>query len=272
MEPFLNTDKCLASALPTDEWLVSAATHQGYGHERNGTHYQDSHVLEKVKDSKKESLILAVADGAGSAISSREGSRIAAETAAERLKKRFTNRKGASLNYHKVRSELKKALTSSREAIRLNTKKLGVDPRDYATTLLLAVVNERLLATLQVGDGVIVVRDSSGNYTVASEPQSGEYANETYFITSRKYPEPKISIRPDPGVTAVFLMTDGLQPLAITDHSGKAHPGFFDPIYQTLLTDKDPKLTAKRISEFITSDRVRQKTLDDVTLVAAALK
>ena len=262
----------MMSYLDSGNWLVSAASQQGYAHIRDEIPNQDFHAIDMVKDFEGESLVLAVADGAGSAPFSDEGSRIAAKTTVERLVHRIRKRPVASVKNHLIRSELRNAVKRSRSEISQYAKKEGKDSRDFATTLLAAVINEKTLATIHIGDGAIIIKGSTGEYRVVSEPQGGEYANETYFITSQNFPKAKITITSNPDVAAIFLITDGIQPLAVIDQNDQAHPGFFDPILNTVLSDNNPKQTAVRINEFISSERVRQRIIDDVTLVVAVAK
>src|SRR2546426_4506619 len=58
----------------------------------------------------------------------------------------------------------------------------GLTPRDFACTLLGAVVGTRAAAFFQIGDGAIVIGDSNGFHPVFW-PDAGEYANMTYFVT-----------------------------------------------------------------------------------------
>ena len=260
------------SSLTTHKWLLSAASQQGYSHRRNEIPNQDYYAFSVVGPRNRETLVLAAADGAGSAPLSDIGSRLAANTAVTELANRLRKRPASAILGHLIQSELKRAVKISRNRIKLHAKKSKADFRDLATTLLVAVINERILATIHIGDGAIIVKNSAGEYRIASKPQSGEYANETYFITGPKYPIGIINIIHNPEIAAISLITDGLQPIAITGQSGEAHPGFFNPLFETLLRDAKPELTAGRFEDFISSERVWRKTMDDVTIVAAVRK
>ena len=56
-------------------------------------------------------------------------------------------------------------------------------PRAYATTLTCAVATDGGLAVAQIGDGIVVARQEDGELFAAVQPQHGEYANETFFLT-----------------------------------------------------------------------------------------
>ena len=71
-----------SSASGTPRWRVLEASVIGTSHKRMQQPYQDSHYLEVQPDG---SLILAVADGAGSASHSQIGSEVAARTAVKSI-------------------------------------------------------------------------------------------------------------------------------------------------------------------------------------------
>ena len=259
-----------SGSLIAGRWLLSAASQRGYSHRRNGTPNQDYYDFRGVGTFSGEVLVLAVADGAGSAPHSASGSRIAASTAVNELTKRVNKNPACTIKPHLMRSALRRAIKRSRNEIKLHAKREHIEFRELATTLAIAVVNDAMLATAHIGDGVIITRNSDGQYYTVSGPQNGEYANETYFITSGQ--DPIVSIIQNPDVSAISLITDGLQPISVVDQTGTPHPGFFDPIFETMATDNDPSRTANRISDFISSERVWLRTMDDVTIIAATLK
>ena len=258
-----------SSSLITGRWLLSAASRQGYSHRRDGTPNQDSYDFGGVRTFEGEVLVLAVADRAGSAHYSAFGSRIAATTAVNELTKRVNKKPACTVRPHLMRTELQRAIRRSRKEIELFAKREHIAFRELATTLAIAVVNDALLSTAHVGDGAVIMKGGDGQFRTVSGPQNGEYANETYFITSEQ--DPVISFTQNPDVSAISLITDGLQPISISDQTGDPHPGFFNPIFETLLTDNDPNLSASRIGDFISSERVWRRTVDDVTIIVATL-
>ncbi len=55
--------------------------------------------------------------------------------------------------------------------------------RDYACTLLFALVGVEAAVFRQIGDGVIVVNDQSSHWSWVFWPERGEFANTTFFVT-----------------------------------------------------------------------------------------
>ena len=58
----------------------------------------------------------------------------------------------------------------------------GISLREYAATLTALIQANGRAASAQVGDGAGVVGAVAG-WMLTSEPQRGEHANETWFIT-----------------------------------------------------------------------------------------
>ena len=259
------------SSLTTHKWLLSAASQQGYSHRRNEIPNQDCYAVADA--CAGGTLVIAVADGAGSALHSDKGAYIAVNSAVVELTDYLDyigNRPTKNAFHHLIQPGLKRTVQSSRERMRQHAQKDGIDFKDLATTLLIAVANDSILATAHIGDGAIIVKHGNGQYHTVSKPQNAEYANETYFITGKR--REIINVIRNPGISAISLITDGLQPIAVTHQDSEPHPGFFDRIFETLLSDDAPELTAGRFEDFISSERVWRKTMDDVTIVAAVRK
>ena len=180
--------------------------------------------------------ILAVADGAGSAKYSREGSRVACETveaycqerlaeqgdAFEEAVKAYANEKTQETLkpvIEKIHEILFKAATEAYKAISKKVEDCQGSAvlKDFSTTLLLAVCRKFsfgwFIASFGVGDGAIAIYDkNSDGIKLLNEPDGGEYAGQTRFLTMdsifRDKTRIKMSIVPD--FTALMLMTDGI--------------------------------------------------------------
>ena len=127
-------------------------------------------------------MLLAVADGAGSARYAAEGAAHAVHTVIGWMAGELTA--GAPETEEAWRGLLMDALARTRVALEdLAVTMEDAALRDFATTLLLAVVTPETLATLQVGDGAIVLR-SGEELHVLAPAAVGEYVNETTFVTS----------------------------------------------------------------------------------------
>ena len=215
---------------------IVAASLRGRSHGHEGKPRDDHFSLHYCKDS--EWYIIAVADGAGSAKYSREGSKIACETAVEQCKLALTgssefedailafqsnndadNRKIVGDRVYRIvgNAALKAYNCIKQEAER----KEGATVKDYATTLLLTICKKFdfgwAVASFWVGDGAICVYNAD-NHTaeILGTPDSGEFGGQTRFLTMPEifsdtasfYNRLRFKIYPD--FTALILMTDGV--------------------------------------------------------------
>jgi hypothetical protein len=122
----------------------------------------------------------------------------------------------------------------------------------------------------QIGDGAIVYQAEDGRYVPALWPQSGEYANCTWFLTDRDA-STRVQAARARGVHEVALFTDGLQGLALHFVSRAAHGPFFAPMFARLrgMRPTRPRGLAGELRAFLDSPAVNQRTDDDKTLVLA---
>ena len=138
------------------------------------------------------------------------------------------------------------------------------DPGDYATTLLSVVWTNHGLVAAQTGDGAIL---ADGELVL--EPDRGEYVNETRFITSAFWQPTVRSI--DGRIERLAMITDGLQDLAL--ESGctqpRPHAPFFDPLFRWLAEQADEESASSLLGSFLGSERIGERTHDDVTLLLA---
>ncbi len=200
-----------------------------------------------------DTLIACVADGAGSARYSHRGSQTAADE--------FVVAAWDSLCDG---DDLGEAALKAFDRSRKSVNEIANDkPREYATTLLGVIATRDTLSAIQVGDGAIVV---DGEVVVDSH--SGEYANETSFITQSDAKPMTFSASRE--VRRVGILTDGLENLALENNGYQRvpHEGFFDPLYEWL-KQTDESARSSQLGEFLASDRVRSRTTDDVTLLLA---
>ena len=200
-----------------------------------------------------DTLIACVADGAGSAKHSHRGSQAAADE--------FVSAAWDSLcDGDGLKDAALKAFIKSREAV---VEIANDNPREYATTLLGLIATGDALSVVQVGDGAIILDGK-----IALDSHSGEYANETRFITEPDV-EPRV-FSVSERANRVAMLTDGLENIALENNGYQKtpHAPFFDPLFQWLDQTKERDRRAQ-LGEFLASDRVRSKTTDDVTLLLA---
>jgi hypothetical protein len=240
-------------------WRYLGASVAGTSHILRNIPCQDSEEFQIIGES---TVVIAVADGAGSAERSAEGSRAAALTATAFITDRLH---AAQLDSAKAwNGLLEEALKEARAALE---QLAGTDLRPVATTLLLAIATPEWLATAQLGDGGIVGEFRFDELRVFSRPGSAEYINETVFLTSPDFlTQAHYTVSAAQDLTAIALFSDGLQLLAMQYADNTAHKPFFGPVFEFA---SRPDATVEELAEFLRSERVCERTDDDKTLSVA---
>ncbi|NMG06920.1 PP2C family serine/threonine-protein phosphatase [Brasilonema sp. UFV-L1] len=248
-------------------WRVVAASICGTSHIKNKQLCQDAHHWHILPDNI---LVVAAADGAGSASMGKVGAMIAVETAIENLSiKEFSRRTLADDNA--VRSLLIEAIICAKKAVEEEALACQKQSSDLASTLIVALATPEVVAVAQIGDGVAVARDVQGNLIALTIPDSGEYINETVFLTS---PTALDSLQMNlwrQAVVNVGVLTDGLQMLAMNMAVGVPHKPFFAPLFEFAANADDKTAAKEQLVRFLRSERIMQRTDDDLTLIIAAL-
>lgn len=249
------------------QWRVVGASVTGSSHQAIGRGCDDAHLYAILPGNN---LFLAVADGAGSAAHAAEGAQKAVQVAVEMAQKLFDPAKFASENlwWH---SYLNLILGQVRVVLQDTAAQAQLELRDFATTLLLAVVSDTMVATAQVGDGAIVVQNNPEDLTTVSAPPQIEHLNETVFITADDYlAQSHLQALPFKSGQNLALLTDGLQMLALNLVDNKAHAPFFGPLFKFAANrNLSTEILSKQLVAFLDSDRVNSVTDDDKTLLLA---
>jgi serine/threonine protein phosphatase PrpC len=212
-------------------------------------------------------LVLVVSDGAGSAPMSQEGSLRAVRSVIQSATNYFAEgRAVAELD----ESELRRWFEIARLTLEDEALSEERPVRDYACTLLCAVIDDRTAAYAQLGDGAIVA-GCGDDVEAMFWPQQGEFANTTYFIT---HPEhfTRMTTRVHAEVPErLALMSDGLQNLALRFADQTAHAGFFSPLFDGLKRQPEGQAEAllDPLQEFLDSPRINARTDDDKSLLLA---
>lgn len=245
-------------------WQVIGASVQGTAHGKTGAPCQDAHTFRHLPGN---TVILAVADGAGSAEHSDMGAQAAVASASDSLARALEPAwPDEAGDWEALFLE---AFAQARQCVVQLAEDQGLPPRALASTLLCAVASERGLAVAQLGDGVAVAGTEGGHWYVAASPQRGEYANETYFLTQGDA-LPPLDIRLYPErVQAIAAMTDGLLRLVLDLQRNEPHLPFFEPLLAFAAQASDEAEAGQQLASFLASERVSARTDDDKTLVLA---
>jgi len=262
------------------DWRVIGASVTGTSHLRAGRGCDDAHAYRTLEP---DHLLIAVADGAGSALRSARGAATAAQVAIDAAGHMLSQQVEPSASDQWL-SVLTYILTTAREALVLLTResvpvasdlpgsasKSAAEMsslRDFATTLLIAIVTAHWIAVAQIGDGAVVIQLPDGSTTSLTPSYRGEYINETCFLTDAEYlARADYTILPRAGTQGIALLTDGLQLVAMNFPENTPHQPFFTPLFKFAA---NPEAQPEELQRFLESERICARTDDDKTLVLA---
>lgn len=230
--------------LAVTDGILLGASRRGRSHAHKGDFRDDDFFLGEGSDGW---LAIAVADGAGSANYSREGSRIACHHAGrqltEDLNADFTKAIRPLLSAHfggditaeaSIKNLLHDVLVGAifeayKEIVR-EAEATESDSRKYATTLLFSIAKrfgpKWFIASYWVGDGAIAAYKQGEWVKVLGQGDSGEFAGQTRFLTMSELWQDQQSMTSRlhfdivDEFTSLVLMTDGVSdPKIQTDYN-----------------------------------------------------
>ncbi len=246
------------------KWHVVGASVAGTSHQKNDIPCQDAHGHRVLLNG---AVVIAVADGAGTASRSDEGAQRAVKQALDSLER--------DLAYSVPRTEfewqrlMKAAFRQAREDIDRHAKWENASLREFAATLTCAVASNEGLAVGQVGDCLAIAREGPDDpLFVATKLQRGEYANETFFLTLKNALD-ELQVHVYPPVQTLVLMSDGVVRLAVNAVDNEPHLPFFQPLLKFVAEMEQEKKAQEQLAAFLASERVSARTDDDKTLVLA---
>lgn len=252
-------------SLPSAGWRWLAESVAGAAH-GDTIPCQDACLARTVQIGRSQVWLAACADGAGSARASDVGARLACRVVLDSVERLWRARSATRPPRRLPQRALKLAFREARLALVAAAEQLALDPRELATTLLVAVAGPTWSVFAQVGDGVIVI-DSAAGYRHVFWPDRGEYVNTTSFLTDETA---RLQVAHGPRVDALALLTDGLQDLALDQQARAPHAPFFRGVLAEVGREAQPlPELAEHLRRFLGSSAVRARTDDDVSLVLA---
>jgi hypothetical protein len=210
-------------------------------------------------------VLVALADGAGSARRGGYGARLAAQSAVEALQERLAD----------LAEPLEDALRAAIEAARLTLSVVAgtadedgekAELGDLSTTLSVAGFGPRQVGVASIGDGVHILRDVRGELSFVAMAADTEIANHTDFVTSTSMREKmQVAVRPSADVESLLLSSDGLDSQLVgrdkEDRWPLATAGSL--LNAPVLDDWD----GSDFERLLTSKVIRQQSDDDCSLV-----
>ena len=251
-----------------DSWRWVGASVRGTSHVGGGLPCQDASAIRQFEHAAHGAvLVLACADGAGSASMSQVGSLLAVRSVVRTVANFVADGHGVrDIDDGILRRWFEVAAADLQEEADEAERPIG----DYACTLLCAIVDQHAAAYAQLGDGAIVA-GCGDDVAPVFWPQQGEFANSTFFITSPRHLE-LVQTRTHGEVPErIALMSDGLQNLALRMSDRTAHAGFFSPLFDGLLAQPVGLAEGLELplAEFLDSPRINARSDDDKSLLLA---
>ena len=251
----------MVGPLPANRrWRWAAASRIGTSHQRLATRKQDAHGVRL----GAHTLCAVVSDGAGSASHGGEG----ASLVCRHLLLAFN----AWLTEHSRlpdQETVQSWIDELRDRLSVAADHRGLTRRQFAATLVMLVIFDDQVMTLQVGDSALVGRNTAGTWEALCWPKNGEFASTTYFVTDD--PEARLYVTRRPLEHDGFaLFSDGLEAVALDHSTQRPFVRFFDPMFRAV--DEAPgtgrlaSLSAA-LGQYLDSPRLCERTDDDKTLI-----
>jgi hypothetical protein len=251
---------------PDVTWRVVSAKSTGTSHMETNTPCQDRYLTREVTTSHGAGVLIAVvSDGAGSAVCAEDGANEVCAAIVEVVTETLDK-------YERLEDIgdvfIRSWFTAARERLRILAGKSEHEIRDYSATAIVAVVGDTASVYAHVGDGGAVIRQAqTQEFSVAIWPESGEYANETFFVSDPNVAE-HVQVKRFGCVDDVILFSDGLQRLALHAATRSPYAPFFTPLVNHVRASKKAlHVLSSELEYFLSSDAVSSRTDDDKSLV-----
>ncbi len=242
-------------------WRFAKASNTGSSHRKTGRDCDDRVACVVVDDV----LVAAVADGAGSASLGARGAELATATLIAHVRSALPGRRG------ELSALLSEAVEKARECLLSEAQTLGLPPRELSCTLLAVAIGQTAGAAVQIGDGLIAIRQAGDGWCWVFWPQRGEFANATFFLTDPGALE-RIAHDELSNVADVVMMTDGLEGLALHYQTQTVFSPLLDALISPLI-DATSRCEVVRLSDalegLLASEKVQARTDDDTSVLLA---
>ncbi|EAY27866.1 PP2C family serine/threonine-protein phosphatase [Microscilla marina] len=273
-------------------WVVVGDSVMGLNHVKNNIPCQDSHLYEEMENGWG---IAIVADGAGSADYSHQGSQFVVKEGMSLFKKIVTENKWTTskklpeqAKWHKLaKTNLKQLRNMLAKEAEQTKKELG----QLASTIMVAIFSPLGILCTHIGDGRGGYSNSEGEWKPLFTPWKGEYANETIFLTSDIWADKEVDKFVESKVInekpfAFTLMSDGLEmhsfECSVWDEKeekyydpNRPYQKFFNPVVNGLVQMKQSRMTDDEIkgkwNKFLREGNEKIKNEpDDKTMIIGA--
>ncbi len=253
-----------------NKWRYANASVIGQAHLNQNTDCQDRLLLRTIETIEGEILIAVIADGAGSTSEGGRGAEIACETFVEQISG-FLNSGNASVK--SLNADFGRFWISHfQQQIAGLARESKKDVREFASTLVGAVVGAESTVFYQVGDGgaVFSLNGASESYRFGIEPEDAEYVNMTNFLTDENAAECLRFVLVEETVEDLILFSDGIYAVAVDYQKNKPHEPFLMPMIAPLRNGNAINGLNEKLENFLASPKLNEKTDDDKTIILAS--
>ncbi|MFB6414375.1 PP2C family serine/threonine-protein phosphatase [Bradyrhizobium tunisiense] len=251
-------------------WRIASACEIGTSHLKSGLPCQDSIAHSIVRTKRGNVVVTVVCDGAGSAAHSEIGSWLAANTFVELVEVYL---KTGGLVADIDRARVVSWVEATRASLTQRAHSDGNSPKDYACTLIAAIVGPSAAAFAQIGDGAIVVSHGEADgWSWVFWPQHGEYANQTTFVLSANATSVlEFGLAPR-RIDEFAMFSDGIERMVLHTATKSVNNDFFEQMLRPVRVSNswgvDQKLSSG-LKAYLGSAPVNARTDDDKSLVMA---
>jgi serine/threonine protein phosphatase PrpC len=235
-------------------WRTLAVAFTGRGHALSGEPCQDRHLAASLLNGD---LVVIVADGAGSAEFSDEGSRVAVETCLTQIAERAQHKRLTRQDYYEI-------FLAVAERVSDYARHFNLSPREFATTLNVLHCTRAGTVNASIGDSGCILVTGQDELEILAPPFKGRYANETAFL-NRSMIERYFSYgETREPINGYIAATDGIFDLLFQQDQINAESthALID-----CLRRQEPTQAAKELTAFCQSGTIARFTRDDLTLI-----
>jgi len=254
-------------------WTWAGAKAVGTAHMQVGLPCQDAYACHIATPSPEtEVLIAALADGAGSAERAEAGARLATSIFVDVVR---DNLDEGTASPSQASELIRMGAEAARGALAAVARHEDREIQDFATTLMVAILDAGGGAVGKVGDGGVVAAEGADHsWRPVLWPDHGEYVNTTSFLTDTDALEQfRVESLQSP-VASVCLFSDGLERLVLDFRARTAHAPFFDTLFKSFNGEPEAGQAVAvscELTALLASEGINQRTDDDKSILCATL-